>query len=182
MGRVLVQLEAFDGETLAARSHPLLGRPSMHASTIEGGVGMSTYPERCRVHVERRTLPGETNEAVEREIADVCARALAPVGAHARVKLFLSAPPSDVDVSAPIVRALASATQGEGRTPAVLGMSAWTDAALFNEAGIPAVCFGPGDISLAHAAEEFVEEAQIEEAAAILTRLARDWCRGAKRE
>jgi acetylornithine deacetylase len=56
-------------------------------------------------------------------------------------------------------------------------MSAWTDAALLNDAGIPAICFGPGDITLAHAAEEWVEVREIEQATAVLARVAETWCR-----
>ena len=55
-------------------------------------------------------------------------------------------------------------------------MSAWTDAAILNGAGIPAICFGPGDITLAHAAEEWVEVAELERATAVLERLVRTWC------
>jgi acetylornithine deacetylase len=55
-------------------------------------------------------------------------------------------------------------------------MSAWTDAALLNDAGIPAVCFGPGDISLAHAAEEYIPLDEIDRAAAVMTAFARSWC------
>jgi acetylornithine deacetylase len=62
-------------------------------------------------------------------------------------------------------------------------MSAWTDAALLNAAGIPAICFGPGDIALAHAAEEWIETAEIERATEVLARLMRAWCGGeAKRK
>jgi len=60
----------------------------------------------------------------------------------------------------------------------IAGMSAWTDAALLNEAGIPAICYGPGDISLAHAASEFVPLAEVETATKVLTRLIADWCGG----
>ena len=49
-------------------------------------------------------------------------------------------------------------------------------AALLNEAGIPAVCFGPGDISLAHAAEEYIPLDEIDRAATVLTEFARSWC------
>jgi acetylornithine deacetylase len=61
------------------------------------------------------------------------------------------------------------------------GLSAWTDAALFNAAGVPAICFGPGDIGLAHAAEEWVSEEEIRKATDVLARLAGDWCRGGGR-
>ncbi len=54
-------------------------------------------------------------------------------------------------------------------------MSAWTDAALLNAAGIPAICFGPGDIALAHAAEEYVPITEIERATNVLTTLAVTW-------
>jgi acetylornithine deacetylase len=60
----------------------------------------------------------------------------------------------------------------------VAGMSAWTDAALLNDAGIPAICFGPGDISLAHAAEEWVPLAEVEQATRVLTALAMSWSDG----
>ena len=56
------------------------------------------------------------------------------------------------------------------------GMSAWTDAALLNEAGIPAICFGPGDISLAHAAEEYIPLGEIDRATDVLGSFAQRWC------
>jgi acetylornithine deacetylase/succinyl-diaminopimelate desuccinylase-like protein len=70
-----------------------------------------------------------------------------------------------------VEKALAS----EGLNAPIEGLSAWTDAALLNAAGIPAVCFGPGDIALAHAAEEFVPVDEIESAARVLTRVATAW-------
>jgi acetylornithine deacetylase len=57
-------------------------------------------------------------------------------------------------------------------------MTAWTDAALLNAAGIPAICFGPGDIGLAHAAEEYVMVDEIERATEIMSQLAIHWCGG----
>jgi acetylornithine deacetylase/succinyl-diaminopimelate desuccinylase-like protein len=55
-------------------------------------------------------------------------------------------------------------------------MSAWTDAALLNEAGIPTVLFGPGDISLAHAAEEYIALDEIDRASEVFASLAKRWC------
>jgi len=65
--------------------------------------------------------------------------------------------------------------KAEAMPVTIEGLSAWTDAALLNAAGIPAVCFGPGDIALAHAAEEFVPVDEIEKATAVLQRVAHEW-------
>jgi acetylornithine deacetylase len=64
----------------------------------------------------------------------------------------------------------------EQRPTPLEGLACWTDAALLSAAGIPAICFGPGDIALAHAAEEYVEVEEITIATRVLTRLALEWC------
>ena len=176
-GLLLAELNALEQTREGGRRHPLLGRTSLHASTIHGGVGMSTYPERCELAIERRTLPGEDAALAVREITDACERVRARHPAFsAQVKLNTAQAPSDVAIDAPVVERLRSALDAEGMAVRIEGLSAWTDAALLNEAGIPAVCFGPGDISLAHAAEEFVPVADIEQATRVLTRVVRDWC------
>jgi acetylornithine deacetylase len=88
----------------------------------------------------------------------------------------MSQGPSDVSTQAPVVRALREALRECAERDVVAGMSAWTDAALLNAAGIPAICFGPGDISLAHAAEEYIPLPEIDRAASVLAALARRWC------
>ena len=177
-GLVLAEIGVLDNDILPSRPpHPLLGRPSIHASLIEGGSGMSTYPDRCSVRLERRTLPGERTAALHAEIEDACARARPRrPEIDAGVKVLLVQSPSDVPTSAPIVRALEHALGACGETVRVEGMSAWTDAALLNEAGIPAICFGPGDMSLAHAAEEYIAIDEIRRATDVLVRLATEWC------
>jgi acetylornithine deacetylase len=177
-GLLLAALDAVDAELLPSREHALLGRPSLHASTIEGGIGLSTYPDKCRFTIERRTIPGETTAAVMTEIEE----AFAPVRARrpeldVSVSMIFEQPPSDVSMEAPIVRALDGALRACGEEVHVMGMSAWTDAAILNEAGIPAICFGPGDIGLAHAAEEYVRVDEIERATLVLAALAMEWTR-----
>ena len=94
----------------------------------------------------------------------------------AEVTLDFAQPPSDVAADAPVVRALQDALGTAGEPPTTLeGMSAWTDAALLNAAGIPAVCFGPGDIALAHSATEYVPLDEIERATRVLTELIAQW-------
>jgi acetylornithine deacetylase len=181
-GLVLAELDALDADELPRRApHPLLGRGSLHASLVHGGVGLTTYPETCVLRLERRTIPGESAEGVQAELEAACERAAARPRArgepfHATVALDFAQPPSDVAVDAPVVRALASALEGADELVRVEGMPAWTDAALLNAAGIPTVCFGPGDIGLAHAATEWVPLDEIERASGVLERLVRGWC------
>jgi acetylornithine deacetylase len=176
-GLLLAELDRIDTDVLPAREHVLLGRPSVHASLIEGGAGMSTYPERCLLRLERRTIPGERVTDVVAEVEAACARVRArrPTFA-AELTVGVTQSPSDVSIGAPIVRALDAALRACGEAVRIDGMSAWTDAAILNDAGIPAVCFGPGDITLAHAAEEYVIIDEIERATAVLASLARQWC------
>ena len=178
-GLVLAELEKLERTRDAGTRHPLLGRGSLHASTIRGGVGMSTYPEECTLAIERRTLPGETSQKALEEVTDACAavRVNHPQ-LDARVTLTTAQLPSDVPVDAAIVERLRGAMERENLPVRIEGLSAWTDAALLNEAGVPTICFGPGDIALAHAAEEFVQVEEIDVAKRVLTRVVRDWCRG----
>jgi acetylornithine deacetylase len=176
-GLLLAELDHLDAAILPTRNHRLLGRPSLHASLIEGGTGLSTYPDRCVLRVERRTIPGESVADVQREFSDACARVrLKRPHFRADMDVLFSQPPSDVAPDAPIVVALERELRERGMSVEPLGMSAWTDAALLNDAGVPAICFGPGDMGLAHAAEEYIETAQIERATDILASLARHWC------
>jgi acetylornithine deacetylase len=176
-GLLLAELDRIDADELPTRSHPLLGRPSLHASLIEGGTGMSTYPDQCTLKLERRTIPGETTQAVLDELRGACdsVRRRHP-SFDADVALLVAQGPSDVSSDAPLVRSLGQALESTGEHVRIEGMSAWTDCALLNEAGIPAICFGPGDIGLAHAAEEYVPLREIERATDVLARLARLWC------
>lgn len=173
---VLTELDGYERETLVERTHPLLGHASLHASLIEGGIGMSTYPDRCTVKIERRTLPGERADQARREVEEACARvARRRPELKTEVRLTFSQGPSDVAVDAPVVRALDAALTASGEAVRVEGLSAWTDAAILNDAGIPAICFGPGDITLAHSATEWIEVAEIERATSVLTRFIREW-------
>lgn len=176
-GLLLAELHAFDADVLRARTHPLLGSASMHAGTIRGGTGISTYPERAEFSLERRTLPGERGADFVDEVRDAAARVKARVpNFRADLTLGLVQDPNDVPVDHRIVSALSAAARAAAVAAPVSGLSCWTDAALLTAKGIPAVCFGPGDIALAHAAEEYVPIAEIERATDVLTRTIIDWC------
>ena len=176
-GLLLAELDTYDAVVLPTRTHTLLGRGSLHASLIEGGIGMSTSPDRCVLKLERRTIPGESADDAVREVRQACDRVQARRSTFsADVRLLVTQGPSDVAVDAPLVVSLGHALRASGEPVVVEGMSAWTDAALLNDAGIPAVCFGPGDISLAHAAEEYIPLDEIDRATAVLASFAGRWC------
>jgi acetylornithine deacetylase len=128
--------------------------------------------------VERRTIPGETTATVLREVEVMLAELrTAEPRLQVTVRVDTAQGPSDVAVDAPLVKRLAASYQSvRGAAPVVEGLSCWTDAALLNDAGIPALCFGPGDIALAHAATEYVPLPEIDVVTAVLTAFAIDWC------
>lgn len=184
-GLVLAELDRIDTEVLPSRTHALLGRASLHASTITGGTGWSTYPDSCTMTVERRTLPDESAEDAERELRAACERVngrLRELGRSLEIEVLrrFSQRGSEVAADAPVVLALGAALGAAGEPVRIEGASYWTDMALLNEAGIPTVCYGPGDIALAHSAEEWIETSEIERAAAVLAALATQWCGGGR--
>lgn len=177
MGHVLTALDRLERETLVRRSHPLLGRASAHASTITGGLGLSTYPDRCTLEVERRTLPGESDEEIGAEMADLVMEAARSCpGLVGRAEIMLSRPPFEVSADEPIVRALVeSVSRARGRAPRFVGELPWFDAALLGAAGIPTVMFGPSGAG-AHAAEEWVDLPSVATCAAVLADVAVRFC------
>jgi len=176
MGPVLTELLALD-EALGTREHPLLGRGSVHASLIEGGVELSSYPGHCVLGLERRTLPGDTGRDVERELAALLDRCRAGDPSLAvEQRTLLVREPFEVDQHAEIV-GLVRAAAGEvtNEPPGVSGASYWADAAFIAAAGIPTVMFGPGGDG-AHALEEWVSLSDTEAVARTLTAVAGRLC------
>jgi acetylornithine deacetylase len=154
--------------------HALLGHGSLHTGTIRGGTAESVYPDHCELLLERRTLPGETPEEVLEEIGRVLeqVRAREPE-LSATLEVTLARPGTEIPADSVLVRGLLDACEACSVAPAVTGMTAWVDAAFLNEAGIPAVCFGPGDIAQAHSADEWIDAGQIDACARILEHFAR---------
>jgi acetylornithine deacetylase len=175
-GPILTALGALDAD-LGARTHPLLGRGSVHASVIHGGEELSSYPARCVLGLERRTLPGESAADVEAELAallETCRHADAELQAEART--LLAREPFEVPQDSEIVEAVrAAAADVLGQPPVIGGASYWADAAFIAAAGIPTVMFGPAGEG-AHAAEEWVSIASTETVARTLAAVAARVC------
>jgi acetylornithine deacetylase len=177
MGRVLSGLERLERDVLPRRAHPLLGRPSLHASAITGGEGLSTYPPTCRLLMERRMLPDETSDDVRAEMEALLAslRDEDP-RFRASVDVTLSRPGLEVSRDVPIARALRDAlVRCAGIEPQYVGQGAWYDAALLAQAGIPTVIFGPSGGG-AHAAVEYVDVPSVITCAQVLAHTIVDFC------
>jgi len=170
-GHFLARLDRIERRIVDRPAHPLLGHGSLHAGTIEGGSAPSVYPDACRVILERRTIPGEPHDAPLAEVEALLDELRGEIPSFdAQASLDLLRPATEVPGDAPIVRELAEAARETGIAPELRGMTAWVDAALLNEAGIPAICFGPGRIEDAHSADESVDAAEIGTARDVLFR------------
>jgi acetylornithine deacetylase len=163
MGPILVALKELDDRLQAGRRHTLVGPGSLHASLIEGGQEFSTYPARCLLSGERRTIPGETVEQVEAELRELAG--------DAELRLGVSREPFETPADDPFVQLVGSiADAGEP-----VGVSFWADSGLIAAAGIPTVLFGPiGDG--AHADVEWVDLDSLERVRDIVLASAVEWC------
>jgi acetylornithine deacetylase len=151
----LARLNELESDLVRRDPHPLLGFGSVHAGTIRGGTAPSVYPEVCTLTLERRTLPTEGPDAFRTEVGavlDQLRRELPEL--EATVEIAIHRDGSEVPGDHPIVRIVSEAARSVGLDADVAGMTAWVEAAIFNGAGIPAVCFGPGSIGAAHSADE----------------------------
>ncbi len=156
MGRVLSRLERLEQKLRSGRSHTLLGSASLHASIIEGGQELSSYPARASLQFERRTLPGEAPDVAQTETRAILDELRAEDGEfEGDAQLVFGREPYEIDGSSPLPDALIQAATKVGCHANRVGMTFWTDAAILGAAGIPTVLFGPGGAGL-HSTEEYV--------------------------
>ena len=167
MARAVDLLETEYAVALKKRKHELLGSPTVNVGLITGGTQPNIVPDRCTIEVDRRTLPGETQATVKREILILLSRrniSATPSSAKA-------APcwPMQTDPKHPLVANLLRCF----RQAKPAGVDYFCDAAILSRAGIPSVVFGPGDIAQAHTGNEWIALPQLREAAAMLLKFLR---------
>jgi acetylornithine deacetylase len=165
IGPVLTRLQQLADSLGRRPGHPLLGAGSIHASLIEGGQEYSSYPERCLLTGERRTVPGESRTDVEEELRGLVGQT------DASVRVTFARHPFESDPAGELARQVARATGDDH----FHGIAFWTDAALLGEAGIPTVLYGPSGAG-AHATDEWVELASLERCARVYLETARALC------
>lgn len=176
MGRFLVELEQLANELIKRPPHPLAGPPSLHASRLEGGTELSVYAARCRLQIERRTAPGETEAQTTAELQTILDRlAAADPTFKATLRPMFSREPFTINKNAAIAQSLSRAAAAcLGQSPTPVGAPFWTDAALLAAVGVETVLFGPTGAGL-HSAEEWVDLQSVFDTAGILAAVALDY-------
>jgi succinyl-diaminopimelate desuccinylase len=176
MMHIIPELAALDQE-LRLRRHPLLGVASISVTQIEGGSAPNIIPDRCVIELDRRILPGETKESVEKEIVERAEQAALThdFQYHLDNYLFLSASLADERHFA--VQALYGAIQDAvGASPRVEAFQATCEATFFSDAlEIPAIICGPGHLAQAHTADEYVRWSEVRDAVKIYAGLLARW-------
>lgn len=177
MGHFLAQLSLLERELRARTPHPLVGPPSLHAATLSGGTGLSTYAPSSTVQIERRTVPGETEAQATAEIqAIVDSLEAADPDFHATVQPFFNRDPFEVSPDARIVKAVdRAAAKVLGRPARHIGDTPWMDAALLQAAGVETVVCGASGAG-AHSDVEWVDLESVIKLAEILAEAAVDYC------
>jgi acetylornithine deacetylase len=177
MGRVLTGIEELDRRLRANPTHRYVGSGSVHASLIEGGQEYSSYPARCVLQAERRTIPGESVELAVDELQAIIDGAAAADSEFAgSVRSLASREPFEVEEDADVVASVCRcAAPVLGSEPDIVGVSFWADSALLAGAGIPTVLFGPRGEG-AHAEVEWVDLESLEQCVEIYGAVAAEIC------
>jgi acetylornithine deacetylase/succinyl-diaminopimelate desuccinylase family protein len=167
MAPVLTRLQSHGLELTRQSSHDLLGTPTLSVGVIEGGQAVNIVPDRCRIEVDRRTLPGEAEEG----ILESTRIALRGVPSWEFEAPHISNGGMEVALENPFLQKLATAVKSRLGECVIESAPYATDAGVYNQNGIPSVVFGPGDIAQAHTSTEFVEVNQVLHCCEILTQL-----------
>ncbi len=176
-GKVLAAIEELGQTGLKKKTHPLLGTASIHASLIEGGTELSTYPDYCKIELERRNLPGEDQKQVKEEMHELLQNIRRKDDQFkANYDVFFFRPAFEISPDQPIVKTVSRAFESIcRRAPKYEGMWAWLDSAILAQAGIPAVIFGPSGDG-AHAVVEYVDVKSVITTTRVLIQSIIDFC------
>jgi acetylornithine deacetylase len=176
LGWVLAGIETLNKNLERRKAHPLLGHGHAQATIAAGGSALFTTPDKARVSLERRTLPGETRDVIETEVREMLGR----IRNHhpefkASWKTSLHREPLSVEAQSPILQTVTRALQAHNLEPNVTGAPYWMDSALIAAKGIPTVILGPTAHDL-HGANERVDLSELEALEQVLLSVIQDFC------
>ncbi len=173
LARVVLTLEDYH-RRLQDRVHPLVGSPTCNIGIVQGGAATNVVADQCGLRLDRRLLPGEDVTAAQRELQEVVAAVPLPVGARVEVGDFSVSNAFETGADNPLTqRFLAVAADVLGSDPGPVGYLPGSDAKhLTGIARQGMVVFGPGSYEVAHAADEYVDLAELAQTEDILWRFA----------
>jgi acetylornithine deacetylase len=175
MGQVLIAIEQYADKLRASRTDPFLGPPTLSVGRIEGGTSVNTVPDRCRIEIDRRTIPGEDPLGASGQLTAFLRQKLGNDFSFTCAEPWMNMAALSPKGSEELTARLGSAINSVKGSHRVFAVPYGTDAAIIAAAGIPAVVFGPGDIAKAHTCDEWVPLEEVQQAAEIFFRLA---CQG----
>jgi len=153
-------------------SHPLLGTSTLNIGTIEGGMNINSVPDRARLGVDIRMLPGQTEESIKDQLLRAC-------GGEVEIERLEGAGSVETDADHPWVREVFDLVESiQGARPLPTGAQYFTDASVLTPAlgNVPTVILGPGEAEQAHKTDEYVHLSKLESAAEMYFRIAESWC------
>ena len=166
MAKVVGLLEEYAAWLPGSRPpHPLCGPATLSVGRIEGGSSVNIVPDSCTIEVDRRVIPGEDRLAVIEELKEYLRSRLDFEVTHAAP--YCASPPLGDDLNGKLAQELMQVITTVVGLKTAMGVPYGTHASRFARAGVPAVVFGPGDIAQAHTKDEWIEIAQLDQAAEI---------------
>lgn len=176
MAGLIRSLDAL-AEDISKRSDPMFGSPSLAVTKISGGQATNVIPDKCTITLDRRLIPGETLEDALNEVSAVLDKEKSSSPLIASIKKTIGIEPCKISLEEPIVKVVKdSIAQVRGITQKFSGFTACCDMWCLKEgAGIPTVILGPGKLSMAHKANEYISLDELYLAAKIYAAIALNW-------
>jgi len=169
LARAILAVEE-SAAVFTTRPHPQLGPATLSVGVVRGGQAPNIVPDEARVWVDRRTLPDETAESVQQQVA----AALEDAGLATDVVVESCTeekPPLETGAADVATIRTAAALEAEGLSAQPTHVAFGTDAGVFGRAGLPGIVLGPGSIDVAHTSREFVPIDEVETMMRIFERL-----------
>jgi succinyl-diaminopimelate desuccinylase len=169
MARVVSALEEYAPKLSASREpHPLVGPPTISVGMIYGGASVNVVPDDCAIEIDRRLIPGDSDEEAVSDIRNFLTERLD--FEFEFEPPWLSSPTLDDDDNGWLADAMLAHIEPVAGAHKTLGVPYGTHASRTCAAGVPSVVFGPGSIEQAHTKDEWLEIDQLEKASEVYFR------------
>src|SRR5262245_4402177 len=165
----VAKLEKFD---FKAKTHPIMGRPTINVGTFHGGDGVNMVPDWAGIGVDIRTVPGQNHKKL-------AARLKKTLGREAAMEIVSDLEPVWTEPGTEWVQRVFEICKPHlKRAPQPRSLTYMTDAANLLKVykGAPTVVVGPGEAQMAHQTDEWCSLERIRESVSIYEEIIRDWC------